>query len=322
MPDETIQESTEETSQVDTTAETTEETSETTDKRESILDYVKSAFKKRESETQEDTETSEETSEETTETQGDFTRTEEEVPSEFLEAAKQDGWTEEDIKDFASDKTDDELRELIPSFAEEEEEEDEAEEEITDTAEEPAKAEPKEQDWKAVASSMREEIKKDLLSELGNKFEAVDDFKAEQERRQVVNNFETANKIMDGVSKDFPALGEYESMPKFQAGSRKGQLIPTSKEYKARAEIYQLASDMVSAGRSDTIKEAMDDALAWYRGKYGQKETERKVVRNLKKQQQRLSGARTGKEVKRDYSSTRDEIIDHIRQQQKAAGLD
>jgi len=290
----------------------TEETVEPTDKREGILDYIKKAWKG----ATDDTEEKEE--EEPTEAGEVETRTEE-IPSEFIEAAKADGWATKDIEEFAANKTDDELLELLPHLTEEDEEE------VEDIAEEPAKDEKtpeKTEDLEALKSSMKEELLKEVLQELGPKFETLDEFKDEQYSRQVTSDFETANKILDGASKDLPVFGEFEKMPKFTTGSRKGQLVPTSAEFKARAEVFQLAVDLIEAGRSSDMHSAMDDALAWYRGKYGQKETERKVIRNLKAQEKKLSGARTGKETKREYESTRDEIIDYVRQTQKALGVD
>jgi len=294
----------------------TEETVETpevesTDKREGILDYIKKAWKDDDGE-----EVQEKEEVDSSDSNEDFTRTTE-IPSVFLEAAKQDGWKQKDIEEFAAQYTDEQLEELAAQFNEEDEEE-----EPEEIAEAPATEPKKDADWATVVSSMREEIKKQILSELGPKFESLDDFKADQEDRQTVNMFETANKILDGASKDFPVFGEFEKMPKFTTGSRKGQLIPTNPAFKARSEVYQLAYDMVSMGRSQNIQEAMEDALAWYRGKYGQKETERKVIRDLKKHEQKLSGSRTGKETKQKYDTDRDEMIDFIRQRQKAAGID
>lgn len=280
---------------------------EPTDKREGILDYIKSKWR--------GDEPQEEVEEDSTESKEEYTRTTE-IPSEFLEAAKQDGWEQNDIEEFAAKYTDEQLKELAAQFTEEDEEEEEPEE----IAEEPASEPKKDEDWESVVSSLKEEIRKEVLSELGPKFETLEDFQAEQADRQIVNSFETANKIMDGASKDFPALGEFDKMPKFTTGSRKGQLIPTSAEFKARQEVYDMADNLIQSGRSDSLEDAMDDALAWYRGKYGQKETERKVIRDLKKHEKKLSGARTGKETKKEYESTRDEIIDFIRSAQKAQG--
>lgn len=297
--------------------EPVEETVEPTDKREGIIDFIKGKLKGRND--GEEVQGKEEV------VVDEFIR-ESDVPSVFLEAAKQDGWTDEDIKDFAKNKTDEELKELAEQFEVEEELEEEPElddedEELIENmlAELENKGDP---DYETVVKNMREEILKEVLAELSPKFESLDDFRTEQADRQTVTMFETANKIMDGASKDFPALGKLDDMPKFTTGSRKGQLIPTSPEFKARSEVYQLAYDLVSAGRSNSIESAMDDAMAWYRGKYGQKETERKVIRDLKKQEQKLSGSRTGKETKREYDNDRDEMLDAIRQMQKAAGID
>lgn len=290
---------------VETPEETVEET-KPTDTREGILDYIKGAFKGK----QEETVTEEQDVEETP-------VRETEIPSEFLEAAKADGWTDEDVAEFAAKYTDEELRELLPSLLEEEEE-------IEDIAEEPAeqKEVEKDEDLEKLVSSLEDKVLEKLMSKLGQKFESLEDFQAEQASRQKVNDFETANKILDEASKDFPVFGEFEKMPRFTAGTRKGVLVPTSQEFKARSEVYDEAIYRLQSGRSNSLQDAMDDALAWYRGKHGQKEVERKVVRNLKKQEQKLSGARTGKETKKEYESTRDEIVDYIRSQQKAAGVD
>lgn len=273
---------------------------EPTDKREGILDYIKKVWKGKE-------ETAEEAVEETSVREG-------EVPSEFLEWAKGDGWTEKDIEEFAADKTDDELKELLTSMEEEVEEE-----EVEDIAEEQEKEE-KDGDLEALKSSMKEELLKEVLQELGPKFESLDDFRAETDRRSKLNMFETANEIMDGAGKDIPALGSFEEMPRFTTGTRKGELIPNSPQFKARAEVFQLAHDLVQVGRAKNISEGMKDALNWYKGTYGQKEMERKVIRNLKAQEKKLSGARTGKETKKEFANVREEIIEDIKQRQRAAG--
>jgi hypothetical protein len=285
--------------------ETPEETVEPTDKKEGILDYIKGALRGKETVAEE--------VEDSTESNDSYERTTE-VPGEFLEAAKADGWTDIDVEEFAAKYSDEELIELLPHLLEKEEEE------VEDTAEEPAAA--KDDDLEALKSSMKKEFLQEVLKELGPQLESLTEFQEEQEDRQMVDTFETANKIFDEASKDFPVFGETSKMPTFKSGPRKGQLIPTSQEFKTRSEVFQLATDLMRIGRSDSIENAMDDALAWYRGRYGQKETERKVIRNLKKQESKLSGARTGKETKKEFDTTRDEIVDHIRSLQKAAGID
>ena len=287
-----------------------EEPIEPTDKREGILDYIKGALKSAVS-----TKEPEENTEEETVPAREVGK---EVPSEFLEAAKADGWSTADIAEFSADKTDEELLELIPHLTGEEEEE------IAET-EEPEKDEPEtpqelNQDIEALKSSIRDELRKELLAEYGPKLDVLDDFRAENEVRQKLEVFETANQLMDEASKDNPIFGTFEDIPRFAAGPREGEPIPTSPEYKARREVFNLAISLMSSGRSQDVKDAMSDALAWHRGKYGQKQMERKVIRNLKQHEKKLSGARTGKETKKEFDSSRDEILDYIASMQKAAG--
>ena len=284
-----------------------EEHTEPADKREGVLDYITGALKavkdkvipEREEEPEEQP----------------IRDSAQEVPVAFSEAAKMDGWSSTDIIEFAAQKTDEELLELIPHLQQEEEEEEQPIE-----TEEPEKAQlPVSEELEAFKSSIREELRKELLQEYGSKLEVLEDFRANQDRRQKMEFFETANDLMDEASKDLSVFGTFEEIPRFSAGPRKGEPVPTSPAYKARSPVFNLAANFLSTGRSDSVKDAMDDALAWYRGKYGQKETERKVIRNLKQHQTKLSGARTGKEVKREFGSSRDEILDYIESSQRAA---
>ncbi len=307
---EVVEETVVEETPVEETVET-EEVIEPTDKRESILDYIKGAVKSVVSPKEETTEevvVEEDTSKNRLEGQ--------DIPDAFVSAAEADGWQLKDIQDFASNKTDEELLELIPHLIDEEEEEETEEpvkEEKSETSEEA------DDEIEALKSSIREELREELLKEYGSKLEVLDDFRAEQASRQNIQVFETANDLMDEASKDLPVFGTFEEIPRFTHGPREGEPVPTSPQFKARAEVFQLAADLMSAGRSQSMKDAMGDALAWYRGKHGQKETERKVIKSLKQQQTKLSGSRTGKEVKKEYASTRDEMIDEIRMMQNAA---
>lgn len=281
---------------------------------ESILDWVQGAWKSATGRGKEKTESTVEQIEETP------TRSKDQaVPSTFLEAAKADGWDDKDVQEFAANKTDEELLELIPHLveaADEEEEETEPEEPEKETG----KTDEKDVDLEAFKSSLREEIRNEIFQEYGSKLDVLDDFRAEQTSRQNIQVFETANDLMDGASKDLPVFGTFEEIPRFTTGPREGEPVPTSPAFKARAEVFQMAADLMAAGRYTSMKDATVNALAWYRGQHGQKEMERKVVRNLKNQEKKLSGSRTGKETKREFTNTREEILDYIEQAKKVAG--
>ena len=89
---------------------------------------------------------------------------------------------------------------------------------------------------------------------------------------------------------------------------------------KARLEVSKYADGFMGAGQS--IDEAMENAMATYRGKHLTKEIERNLIKDLKRHEQKLSGSRTGKEVKKKHTDSREEMIDEIRQLQRQAGVD
>lgn len=234
------------------------------------------------------------------------------IPDAFIDAASEAGFSDEEIREFAKNRNDDELLELIPYLQE-------PKEKAEDKADAPK--EPKvgtgqagEPDKKALTDEIRQQV----LSELAPQLEQVEKMRAEVEQREREHVLSTANRMFDEVSKEFPVFGETKNLPTFPVGRLKGQLVPNSPEMKARSEVFQRASAFLKAGQP--IEEAMADALCWWKGKHGGKEMERKMVRDLKKHETRLSGTRTGKEIKKTYDSVRDEMIDWIKQAQAASG--
>ena len=129
-----------------------------------------------------------------------------------------------------------------------------------------------------------------------------------------------ASKFLDDAAKEFPVFGKTDELPRFPSGRLAGQLIPTSPEMKARMEVLRYADSFIGSGAD--VDDAMAKALATYKGLHLEKESHRKVIRDLKNHEVKLSGARTGKETKRKYVDSRDEIIDEIRQMQRAAGIE
>ena len=131
---------------------------------------------------------------------------------------------------------------------------------------------------------------------------------------------DTASKILDEAYKEFPVFGKTDELPRFPSGRLEGQLITTSPEMKARLEVLRFADAFM--GKGADIDNAMTHALATYKGLHLEKESQRKAVRDLKKHQTKLSGARVGKETKKKHADSREEIIDDIKQMQRDAGID
>jgi hypothetical protein len=250
------------------------------------------------------------------------------IPDAFSDAAEKAGMTPAEIVQFADAHANEELLELIPSLLAAVEPADDSADKADDakdktvvadkdTAEddkEESKIDP------ATLDAITEKISKQLEEKFGATLKDIETFKASQEEQSTHKMVETVSKKFDEAFKEFPVFGKTEELPKFPFGKLAGQLIPTSPAAKARMEVLKYADAFMKVGAN--IDNAMDDALATYKGKHLGKELERKLIKGLKGHETKLSGARTGKETTKKYADTREEIIDEIRQMQKAAGLE
>jgi len=229
------------------------------------------------------------------------------LPKEFVDLAASFGMTEEQIQSTFSGMSDADLKELSAVM--------QAEDEVPDIAPE-AKPEAK-KDGPDLAA-IRDEITKEVLSKLSPQFAEVETMKQEMRRRSAERALTTANDAFDKASKEFPVFGETKDLPVFPAGPMKGRVVPAGPAYKARAEVFEVANALVKAGRS--LDDAMTDAIAWYRGRHGQQQVQRNLIKSLQDKEQKLSGMRTGKEIKRTFADKRDEGIDFVRSLMQSKG--
>ena len=249
------------------------------------------------------------------------------IPDAFSDAAEKAGMAPAEIVQFADEHTNEELLELIPALLESIESKDDA---LVDKpvdakdaviAKDKGAGDDKDTDKidPDVVTAITEKISKQLEEKFGATLKDIETFKAHQEEQSTLKAVETVSKKFDEAFKEFPVFGETSKLPKFPSGKLAGQLVPTNPAVKARMEVLKYADAFMKTGAN--IDNAMDDALATYKGKHLTKEMERKLVKDLKGHESKLSGARTGKETTKKYADTREEIIDEIRQMQQAHGL-
>ena len=245
------------------------------------------------------------------------------IPDDFSDAAEAAGMSKEDIIALADKHTDEQLIEMIPHL----------EAALKDTDDDKGKDDTRQDDKQTkdgddktkdidpkLIESVTEKISKQLEEKFGTTLDEINKFKANQEEQSNKQTLDRASKILDEASKEFPVFGKTDELPKWPSGRLKGQLIMTSPEMKARLEVLRYADAFIGQGAD--IDNAMDSALATYKGLHLEKELERKQIRDLKNHETKLSGARVGRETKKKHVDTRDEIIDEIRQMQRAAGVD
>lgn len=248
------------------------------------------------------------------------------IPDAFSDAAEAVGMSPTEIIAFADQYTDAELLDMIPSLAAAAEVGDDADADdaALKTDDKTAQdGDSKDADLKGITPELEAKIADRIAKQLETKFGAslaeIDKFKAFQEEQSTRQMVDTASKAFDEASKDFPVFGKTDELPRFPSGKLAGQIIPTSPAMKARLEVLKYVDAFRNAGVS--MGDAMKQALGTYKGLHLEKELERKQVRDLKQHEEKLSGARVGKETKRKYTDTRDEIIDDIRQMQREAGI-
>jgi hypothetical protein len=243
------------------------------------------------------------------------------IPDEFSSAAEAAGMTPEDIIALADGYTDKELIELIPYLEQSLENKDDTNDKVNKDVNKTDDKVNKDVDKNTeLEKEIVDKISKQLEEKFGTSLKEINEFKAHQEEQSKIRAVDTVSKILDSASKDFPIFGKTDELPRFASGRLAGQLIPNSPALKARLEVLRYADAFMSQGAN--IDNAMSIALGTYKGLHLEKELERKLVQDLKRHETKLSGARVGRELKNKHVDTRDEIIDEIRQIQRAAGID
>ncbi len=237
------------------------------------------------------------------------------IPDAFTNACLEQGWTKEEITEFASDLDDAALLELIPeiSVTEEKQEKSEpgkvqAKQEVkAEAADGTAKNEPTNEELAIVKKELAE-IKKQIG-------EATKERTAKDEAILV----DTVNQVFDEASKDFKIFGKTEELLKYPAGPKKGQFVPTSSAMVARKEVWEKAFPFIQSGIP--AKDAMEIALTWYKGAHLEKDVQRNLIKDLKKHEKKLSAKRSGKETVRVFESEEERQAEVVREAARKLGV-
>ena len=231
------------------------------------------------------------------------------ISEKFIAAASELGWTDEDITAFAADYSDKELDEMIPFLSVEEPQQESAsvkEDEKLLQEEKPDKKESEE------LKAIRQE-----LADLKKDFGAVKEDKAAKEQVDLGRRVDIA---FDRAGEKFKVFGLTEELPRFPAGPRKGEMIPTSPAFKARSDVYSVAVKFMTGG--DSVDDAMAQALDWYKGKNLEKDVKRNLVKDLKRNEKKLSAKRMGKEAVKVYEDEDDRKAAVVREAARKRGIE
>ena len=237
------------------------------------------------------------------------------IPDAFTNACLEQGWSEDEIKEFAADLDDAALLSLIPELLGKEGEQDKSEldkgqakqEVKTKATDEAAKKEPTNEELAA--------IKKELAAIK----ESIGVADKERSAKEEAVMAQTINQVFDEASKDFEIFGKTEELLKYPAGPKKGQYVPTSPAMVARREVWEKAFPFVQSGIP--TKDAMEIALTWYKGAHLEKDVQRNLIKDLKKHEKKLSAKRSGKETVKTYESEEERQAEVVREAARKAGI-
>jgi len=237
------------------------------------------------------------------------------IPDSFTNACLEQGWTEDEIKEFASDLDDAALLELIPELLDKEEKQVKSE-----SGEVQAKQEVK---AKAVDDTAKKEATNEELAAIKKELAAIKESIGEADKARSTRDEEamvqTVNQVFDEANKDFEIFGKTEELLKYPAGPKKGQLVPTSPAMVARTQVWEKAAPFIQSGIP--VKDAMDIALTWYKGANLEKDVQRNMIKDLKKHEKKLSAKRSGKETVRTFESEEERQAEVVREAARKAGI-
>lgn len=276
-----------------------------------ILDKITSVFKKAEPEddnTEETEETEEVEDEETSEESEDKGETEEKVEYEeidpkFIETAKKYGWDNDRIVIYAENHSDEDLLlmsnlmldNIQKTVSKSSEEVDEDKGVLDDEIYKLAGDDPK---LKAILEQAISPLAKRLndLSSNSNKVrEELEEREKDDKLQAELRNMEVANSIFDksGIS----SLGKTDNIPRLPDGS----YVTSDPVFKERSRMWDITQAFYANG--GTFKQAVDNAIQWYKGGAAEKDVKKKVIKDLKEQEERVMPKRSESKVEKTYAN-------------------
>jgi len=252
-----------------------------------------------------------------------------EIPDAFTNACLEQGWTEDEIKEFASDLDDAALLSLIPEISDKEseatrhgglEKQDAAKQDKSELGKDQAKQEVK---AKAADDTAKKEVTNEELAAIKKELAAIKESIGEADKVRSARDEEvmiqTVNQVFDEASKDFEVFGKTDELLKYPAGPKKGQVVPTSPTMVVRKEVWAKAAPFIQSGIP--VKDAMDIALTWYKGANLEKDVQRNLIKDLKKHETKLSAKRSGKETVRVFENEEERQAEVVCEAARKAGV-
>jgi hypothetical protein len=272
------------------------------DEKPGIVDRIAGMLKKAKEENNQDGGTDIESKTEGSETQGEA------IPAEFVAAARKSGvfTSDEQIVEFASDYSDDELVGMVEDLTP-------AKKQEAPASETPGKVEQKSQEQSPAPQSEIAALK----AELEALKQSVGESTKETQQQKATRQEQHANDVFDTLGKEWTEFGETAKLPKFPDG----RYIPSSPQMKARVEVWGNAHQLAGALQVPWER-AMKMAVNLYKGEHGDAHAKHAVIKDIKNNAKRLTAKRSSKQTEQVYESEDDRRADVVRQAARGMGVE
>lgn len=108
---------------------------------------------------------------------------------------------------------------------------------------------------------------------------------AEKQNKELKRDYDRANNVFDSHAKEYGILGSTEKLKRLSDGT----LDVRDPAVKVRREVFSRAMSMRKVNPSVSMDEAMEDAMFWFRGKYGQDQMEKNLLKKIKTTSKKVS---------------------------------
>jgi hypothetical protein len=227
----------------------------------------------------------------------------EEIDPKFVDTAKKYGWDDERIVGYANAHSEEDLllmgnlmldnieKTALPSSDEVDENKGVLDDEIYKLAGDDPKL-------KAILEQAISPLAKRIndLSSNSDKVREELESREKDEKLQVeLHNMEVAQGIFDesGIS----SLGKADDLPRLPDGS----YVTSDPAFKERSRLWDITQAFYATGGN--FKEAADNAIQWYKGGTAEKDVKKKVIKDLKSQEERVMPKRNESKVEKTYAN-------------------
>jgi hypothetical protein len=287
-----------------------------------ILDKITSIFrgKKETEETEETTETDKEKvdkveNEEEEKSEDDETTEKveyDEIDPRFISAARDYGWNDSRIIEYAKEHSDQDVLTMVGLFEgivgkaqpQLDKIEEAVQDELLDEETLSKYAEAFGVD-KAVIKGIADKMTGPLAERLNDVSSELESIKGslgnrteDEQRKELVRNMDIANAVFD--SSDISSLGKTKDIPTYPDGS----YVINDPTVQERNKIWDVANTFYATG--GTFEHAVENAMQWYKGVSAEKDVKRKVIKDLKEQEERVMPKRQEQQGVETYASEED----------------